>query len=174
MVMRRACVLAVVLVMGGSALVGPAHAGRQFVATESDFECVTNWAQVGNLRVHHAKRKKLKKAVRILTKDKPGRKLPVGTIIQLVPFEAMVKRGKGFNPEVGDWEFFTLRPRRDGTDILSRGQDAVNFLGGGCVVCHQAAADFDFVCRDGHGCVDIPLDDELIRTLQEGDARCAS
>ena len=34
---------------------------------------------------------------------------PVGTIVQLVPQEAMVKRRKGFNPATRDWEFFFLR-----------------------------------------------------------------
>ena len=33
---------------------------------------------------------------------------PVGTILQLVPQEAMVKRRKGFDPATKDWEFFFL------------------------------------------------------------------
>jgi len=31
---------------------------------------------------------------------------PAGTVIQLIPTEAMVKRDKGFNPITHDWEFF--------------------------------------------------------------------
>jgi len=168
--MRSVFLLMIAAVLSGAP---SAHAGKEFVATEADFGCLTGWAQVGNVRVHHAKPKKLRKAIRILTKDKPRRKFPVGTIIQLVPFEAMVKRGKRFNPEAGDWEFFTLRPNGLDTEIVSRGADAVNFLGGGCVVCHKAAAKFDFICRDGHGCVDLPLDDAMIATMQANDPRCA-
>ena len=37
-----------------------------------------------------------------------GGKFPVGTLIQLVPQEAMVKRRAGFNPATHDWEFFFL------------------------------------------------------------------
>jgi hypothetical protein len=33
---------------------------------------------------------------------------PVGTVIQLIPFEAMVKRHEGWNPATGDWELFML------------------------------------------------------------------
>ena len=33
---------------------------------------------------------------------------PVGTVIQLVPQEAMVKRAAGFDPATNDWEFFSL------------------------------------------------------------------
>ena len=40
---------------------------------------------------------------------------PVGTIIQLVPQEAMVKREKGFNPATRDWEFFFLSVSTGGT-----------------------------------------------------------
>ena len=35
-----------------------------------------------------------------------GGTYPAGTIIQLVPTEAMVKRDEGFNPITHDWEFF--------------------------------------------------------------------
>jgi hypothetical protein len=37
-----------------------------------------------------------------------GGSYPPGTVIQLVPTEAMVKRDKDFNPVTHDWEFFEL------------------------------------------------------------------
>jgi hypothetical protein len=37
-----------------------------------------------------------------------GGTYPPGTLIQLIPTEAMVKREKGFNPVTHDWEFFEL------------------------------------------------------------------
>ena len=41
--------------------------------------------------VFHRKHRKLRKALRIAERDLPARRYPVGTIVQLFPFEAMVK-----------------------------------------------------------------------------------
>src|SRR5262249_2270387 len=49
-----------------------------------------------------------------------GGAYPPGTIIQLIPTEAMVKRDKGFNPVTHDWEFFELDVSKDGTEIRKR------------------------------------------------------
>ena len=48
-----------------------------------------------------------------------GGTYPPGTVIQLIPTEAMVKRDKGFNPVTHDWEFFDLDVSKDGTAALS-------------------------------------------------------
>ena len=48
-----------------------------------------------------------------------GGTYPEGSVIQLVPTEAMVKRDKGFNPVTHDWEFFDLDVSKDGTAALS-------------------------------------------------------
>lgn len=164
--MRIAATLVVLACCAGLA------GARDFEATEADFRCLLEGAQVRNMRVFHRKPKQLKKAVRTLEKAKPGRRVPVGTIVQLVPFEAMVKRAKRWGPETNGWEFFQLRPSATGTTIVSRGADAVNFLGGSCVTCHQAARRFDFVCEKTHGCVVLPLDDSDIAELQASDPRC--
>jgi hypothetical protein len=50
-------------------------------------------------------------------------KYPVGTIIQVFPFEAMVKRGGGFNHDGGGWEFFNLEVAPGGTRIAGRTQN---------------------------------------------------
>jgi hypothetical protein len=50
-----------------------------------------------------------------------GGTYPPGTVIQLIPTEAMVKRDKGFNPVTHDWEFFELDVSKDGTEIRKRG-----------------------------------------------------
>src|SRR5262245_23496486 len=80
---------------------------RQFVADESDFTCLRDWTKVHHMRVFHRKPKKLKKAIAIIEggEQKP---LPKGTILQIFPNEAMVKRGGKFNKEGGGWEFFAL------------------------------------------------------------------
>jgi hypothetical protein len=97
---------------------------------------------------------------------------PVGTVIQLIPTEAMVKRHEGYSPSTGDWQFFSLNVSPTGTEIESSGPKVKNFLGGDCASCHVAAkSHFDFVCEKGHGCAPIGVTDELIATIQKGDPR---
>src|SRR5215468_12423471 len=69
-----------------------------------------------------------------------GAVYPPGSVIQLIPGEAMVKRDTGFNPVTHDWEFFELDVSKDGTQIRKRGfADVVNRFGGNCFGCHVAA-----------------------------------
>lgn len=150
----------------------PALAAKDFEATERDFECLLNWDKVNNVRIFNAKPRLLRKAKRVLESGRPNRKYPVGTIIQLIPQEAMAKRKKSFNPDGNGWEFFQLGVSAAGTTIVSRGADAINFIDLPCKNCHAKAATFDFVCEKGHGCNPIPLTDELIDTLQRADPRC--
>jgi hypothetical protein len=102
-----------------------------------------------------------------------GGRYPVGTIIQLVPQEAMVKRHKGFSPATRDWEFFFLSVSPAGTEIQTRGTaDAVNRFGGNCASCHQGAeARFDGVCEKNHGCAPLPIGDDIFHAIQESDPR---
>jgi hypothetical protein len=102
-----------------------------------------------------------------------GGEYPVGTIIQLVPQEAMVKRHKGFSPATRDWEFFFLSVSPAGTEIQNRGTDQVaNRFGGNCASCHQGAeARFDGVCEKNHGCAPLPIGDDVFRAIQESDPR---
>ena len=98
---------------------------------------------------------------------------PVGTIIQLVPQEAMVKRKPGWNPASKDWEFFFLDVSAKGTTIAVRGADEVeNRFGGNCASCHKAAEPkFDFVCENDHGCEPLPIDHKVIESIQKADPR---
>ncbi len=166
--MRVAPILAAVL-----GLFAAIAAAKDYEATEADFRCLLEGVQVRHMRVFHRRPKQLRKAVRVLESGKPGRRVPVGTIVQLVPFEAMVKRAKRWSPDTKGWEFFQLRVSPAGTQIVSRGADAVNFLGGSCVTCHRAAERFDFMCEQGRGCVVLPLSDADVAALQAGDPRCA-
>lgn len=98
---------------------------------------------------------------------------PVGSLIQLVPTEAMVKREAGFSPSTGDWEFFELQVTAEGTSIRVRGGDeVVNQFGGSCASCHaKAAPRWDHVCEQDHGCDPLPLSRDLITTIQQADPR---
>jgi hypothetical protein len=102
-----------------------------------------------------------------------GGEYPVGTIIQLVPQEAMVKRRDGFSPATNDWEFYFLSVSADGTVIETRGrEDVVNRFGGNCASCHSLAEpEFDFVCEQDHGCDPLPIGRDVITAVQEADPR---
>ena len=50
-----------------------------------------------------------------------GAPYPPGSVVQLVPGEAMVKREPGVSPATGDWEFFELNVDGKGTKIHKRG-----------------------------------------------------
>jgi mono/diheme cytochrome c family protein len=100
---------------------------------------------------------------------------PTGTLLQLLPTEAMVKHRPGWNPATDDWEFFALRVSASGTEILTHGvQNVVNRFGGNCAACHSAAkAKFDFVCEHDHGCAPLPVSDAIIKAIQLADPRRA-
>jgi len=99
---------------------------------------------------------------------------PEGTVLQLIPNEAMIKQQKGFSPETNDWEFFALESDKNGSKIVSRGAKEVNnFLGLNCFECHKAArAEFDLVCEQDHGCVPLPLTRAMFHAVQHTDPRC--
>ena len=139
--------------------------------TAADFPNINTMTQVddhfvGNVRGHLD-------AALAVARFAAGGTYPVGTIIQLVPQEAMVKRRAGFSPATNDWEFFSLDTSKAGTKILARGgAKVVNRFGGSCASCHGAAQpQFDLVCGTTHGCAPLPLGPELIASLQKSDPR---
>jgi hypothetical protein len=99
---------------------------------------------------------------------------PPGSVVQLVPTEAMVKREPGFSPATGDWEFFELEVSEQGTSIGKRGFAEVNNrFGKNCFACHAPARDpWDFICETDHGCEPIPIDHKMTGALQRSDPRC--
>jgi hypothetical protein len=106
--------------------------------------------------------------------SKTGAVYPPGSLLQLIPTEAMVKQEKGFNAETHDWEFFELDVSKDGTKIRKRGAaDVVNRFGGNCFGCHSAAGpQWDLVCETDHGCAPLPVTHAMTRALQRTDPRC--
>jgi hypothetical protein len=149
-----------------------ADRGEDFEATATDF---TNLADMTRVRGFFIDNRigRLDEAVALATAGGEGT-YPVGTIIQLIPQEAMVKRYEGFDPSSNDWEFFELDVSDAGTVIHQRGgAEIVNRFGSGsCAACHSAAGDkFDFVCEDTHGCDPLPVSRDLIEGLQQSDPR---
>ena len=142
--------------------------------SEQTFGCILDWPKVRNTRINHADPKQLAEAVRIFRDSVRDTDYPVGTILQLVPFEAMVKHPRETFPKTNGWEFFALEVSAAGTKIRDRGDSVVNLSQGvTCLSCHQPAARFDFVCEKGHGCDPIPFNDQAINAFQQADARCA-
>jgi len=147
----------------------------EIAVTEQSFDCILEWPKVRNTRIKHSDSEKLKEAMRIFGDSMPNKEYPVGTILQLVPFEAMVKHPRETFPKTNGWEFFALDVSAAGTKIRDRGDNVVNLSQGAtCLSCHQPAANYDFVCEKGHGCAPIPFDDQKIGELQRADPRCGN
>jgi hypothetical protein len=153
---------------------------EDFAATAADFDCLKDgeWTTVGvsrfkNVLGHTAE-------MLAVANSPDGGTYPVGTIVQLVPTEASVKRAAGFSPQSHDWEFFSLSAAASGTTITTRGggSSVVNFTGLSCLGCHsKAAPQWDLVCGDlqggnTRGCAALPLSGTQLASLQNGDPRC--
>jgi hypothetical protein len=167
--------LAIALVVLG--LVAPAPA-RQFVAKPETFQCLLDGTKASgkHFYVFHRNKTALRRALHKIETGKMGKGLPVGTVLQLVPFEAMVKRGGQFNREGHGWEYFSLNPKADGTtEIVLRGQTEVlsAFTHTSCQNCHEnLAAHRDAICEFVQGPAGIGLTDDLLAVIQNGDPRC--
>ncbi len=169
-----AALIACVAISCGDSATSPAGptAPLDFAATADDFECIQDWERVRNIRITN-KLGFLEEALALARDPQRGAEYPVGTIIQLFPGEAMVKRGPDFDPNNNNWEYFELTVSAQGTSINVRGRDdVINMFGGQCFGCHVTARDFDFICEKGRGCLELPLDDDTITVLQAADPRC--
>ena len=103
-----------------------------------------------------------------------GAPYPPGSVVQLIPTEAMVKHPPGWNAATRDWEFFELSVAETGTTIDKRGfADVVNLFGGNCFGCHvKARPEWDMICESGHGCDPVPFTREQVAAIQKADPRC--
>jgi hypothetical protein len=143
---------------------------RDLTPTAADFVNINTMARVGDhfirsLNGHLAEAEAVARSAK-------GGVYPVGTVLQLLPTEAMVKRHKGYSSSTDDWEFFRLNLSPTGTVIAQSGTRVKNFLGSDCASCHAAAASkFDFVCGTNHGCAPLPLTAAQIAMIQARDPR---
>lgn len=147
--------------------------GPDLAMTAADFDCMLDWPAVRRFRITN-KLGMLDDALAVAN-SADGGIYPPGTVIQLVPQEAMVKRARGWNPTTNDWEFFFLDIDGEGAvSIRTRGaEETVNAFGGNCFECHaKAAPQWDFVCEQDRGCDPLPFSAEVIMGIQENDPRC--
>jgi hypothetical protein len=153
-------------------MVGSVYA-QDIVVSEKDFTCIRDGHKIRNTFIRNSDPEKLKEAMHIFQDRVPDKEYPVGTFMQLVPFEVMVKHPREKFPKTNGWEFFALDLSKTGTKIRDRGDNVVNLSQGvTCLSCHQPAAKFDFVCEKGHGCAPLPFDDKKIAEIQGTDPRC--
>lgn len=164
----------------GAGMSGAAGGGGtsadDFDPQPEDFTCIADWEKVLGFRITNALGKT---AEAIAVAESGTGTYPVGTILQHLPTEAMVKRRAGFSPETKDWEFFLLQLSPQGvTTIAERGTTEIETsMGATCVSCHSLAPDeFDFVCNTwgdegGDNCGFDFMDSFLDQQL-ESDTRC--
>jgi hypothetical protein len=150
----------------------PAIADGQVQVDASSFRCITQMHHVGAFYVDNLLGQV--DATIAAANTPAGAAYPAGSVVQLVPGEAMVKREAGFNPATHDWEFFELDVSKAGTQIRKRGfAEVVNRFGGNCFACHvQARPQWDFVCGLDHGCAPLPFTRAMIGAVQRTDPRC--
>jgi hypothetical protein len=174
--MRRRLALALSLPLA-AALVTPSLGHAEPHARPRDFRCLLEGKKPEgkDFYVFNRNRAKLRKAVAMSqTGELPDKGYPVGTILQVLPGEAMIKRRHGFNPEGDDWEFVRLIPMADGsTQIRADGKGEVTNALGSCQGCHKALAQhFDLVCGFVVGASGLGLTEEQLANLQASDPRC--
>ncbi len=169
--LTRALPIAAVLLMATA----PAYPAEKSIAIDGDsFRCIRQMTPVRHFYVDNLLAQI--DATLAAANSTTGAVYPVGSVVQLVPTEAMVKREKGFNPATGDWEFFDLDVSAAGTRVLTRGFAEVNNrFGKNCFTCHVPAREpWDFICESGHGCEPIPIDHAMTGALQRSDPRCSA
>jgi hypothetical protein len=166
----KTCVVVAVLMVGPAMAAAPPAASSVSIS-ESSFKCITQLTHVRHFYVDNLAGN-LSGTVKVAEAGVGA--YPVGSVLQLVPTEVMVKREQGFNATTHDWEFFELNVSPEGSTIRTRGfQEVNNRFGGNCFTCHvKAHAEFDLVCDNNHGCDPIPITRAMSGALQRTDPRC--
>src|SRR5260370_10031415 len=133
---------------------GLVQAQEDITVTDKSFGCIRDGTKVRNTYIRNADPERLAEAVRILRDRVANTEYPVGTFLQLVPGEVMVKHPKAKFPETNGWEFFSLElatalppdPSPPATRTKAPGDEVVNFLGVTCLSLRIPAARYDLVC----------------------------
>jgi len=160
------------LILASPAMAAAPPAPQPLSISADSFHCITQMTHVGHYYVDNLAGD-LKGTVQA-AESTSGEPYPVGSVVQLVPSEVMVKREKGFNAATRDWEFFELDVSADGTKIRTHGVAEVNNrFGGNCFSCHvKAQPQWDLICDNSHGCDPIPITRAMSGALQRTDPRC--
>lgn len=162
---------ALVLTLGMAQAAEGGAAQSQLKIDDHSFKCITQMTPVRHFYVDNVAGH-LAETVAVAKAGKG--EYPVGSVVQLMPNEVMIKHEKGFNAATHDWEFFWVDVDKDGSKIFRRGFVEVNNrFGLNCFACHvKAHAEFDLICEQGHGCDPIPVTHAMFGALQRTDPRC--
>ena len=114
---------------------------------EDSFKCLTEMAPVRGFFVDNLLGDL--QATLAAAETVNGAVYPVGSVVQFVPTEVMVKREKGYNVVTKRWEFLDLAVSEKGSEITVRGTfEVVNKFGGNCFGCRiKAKPEFDLICE---------------------------
>ena len=166
----QACA-AISALLAWPAIAAAPAAPASFPISDSSFKCITEMTHVRHFYVDNLAGN-LAGTVKVAQAG--AGEYPVGSVLQLVPNEVMVKRDKGFNANTRDWEFIDLNIAPASSTIRVRGvQEVYNRFGGNCYSCHvKAHPEFDLVCDNNHGCDPIPITRAMSAALQHTDPRC--
>lgn len=148
--------------------------GEDLFLVDDDLGCLADapWESAGNFKVWNGLGHQLEAVEH--ARSKALGPYPVGTVLSLFHDEVSVKRGRGFSPETGDWEFIKLAvDENQKTIIAERGTTAISNVGGSCIACHDGANAFDFVCGTNDGCGALPFFVDTSPDSREEDPRCA-
>jgi hypothetical protein len=152
---------------------GQSDDSKKLDVSESDFECISALAASGRFFVDNILGNL--DATLAVANSSSGGNYPPGSLLTLVPNEAMIKHQQGWNPATNDWEFFLLDLSAEGTSISVRGGAEVVSPSGSCFGCHQLARpEWDLVCGVDHGCAPIQFNLQQIRAAQAMDPRCTN
>ncbi|MFT6628711.1 MAG: hypothetical protein ACJA1R_001985 [Flavobacteriales bacterium] len=143
---------------------------ERFAVNEADFGCLTEWEGVRGFYMTNL----LGNSAESLRIAEAGfaEPAPVGTVVQLIPQEAMVKLCPGTRPATNDWEYFVLGASAEGTTITERGFEDIENAAGTCNSCHAGATARDFICEDTLLCAAAALPRPIVDQLVAGDPRC--
>ena len=149
-------------------------ASKQIDVTAELFKCLTEMARAGSGAFFVDNILGDVEATLEVANSETGGVYPAGSVISLVPSEAMVKHNEGWNPDTNDWEFFELNVSEAGSEIGVRGTtEVINQFGGNCFDCHKLARpEWDLICGTDHGCAPLPIPRETIINIQNSDPRC--
>jgi hypothetical protein len=178
----RLALIGVGVIVGGGACGGPPvrqewentfqGEGEDLFLEDDDFACLDDarWDVVDGTRIWNPLGRQ-QQAVAHARQRTLG-EYPIGTVIQLFPGEAMVKRGRGFSPDTNDWENFILHVDSGETIITHRGTTDVGNAAGSCIGCHGAASGFDTVCFTNTSCAPLPFFIDTDVDPRTDDPRC--
>lgn len=143
----------------------------QIKVDDNSFKCITEMTPVKHFYVDNLLGNV---AATVAVANAGSGDYPVGSVLQLMPNEVMVKHDKGYSPATRDWEFFWIDITKEGQKIYTRGFAEVNNrFGLNCFACHvKAKPEYDFVCETEHGCDPLPVTRAMFGALQRTDARC--